>query len=190
MTEPPFDRALRLATCLSISGGTTGEIHEVSHSQFAGKIPELRPAGGKEPAQPSSFAKLLHSIGPQARSTPQSLKNAGQLGRNRGLSLAEQPPCKIHEQIIVSQRKSFKHACPRRVEAAPIFDRAKPQRFLEPTAGSRASHASILGRSQVGRAALRLDVFRPLMNRCERTRFGRRLDTGRDRVEVDINACC
>jgi hypothetical protein len=93
MTEPPFDRASRLTTCLPISGGTTGEIYQVSHSQFAGKIPELRPTGGKEPAQPSSFAKLLHSIGPQARSTPQALKNAGQLGRNRGLPLAEQPPC-------------------------------------------------------------------------------------------------
>src|SRR5271155_2635364 len=79
----------------------------MSDPQFAGQIRELRLARGKDPAEPSSLARPFHPINPQTGSTSQSLKNAGQLDRNRGLSLAEQPPCKIHELKVTINSASL-----------------------------------------------------------------------------------
>src|SRR5665213_916417 len=162
----------------------------MSDAELAGNFPKLRPGGGEEPTKPSPFGKLLETIGPPGRRASQPLENPGQLPGDRGLPLAQKPPRVINQEKVGSHRQSLKHPFPRGIEALSILNRAKPQRLLKPTGGTRAGHASFLGRGQFRRMPLGFDVLGSLLDRGERTTLRYGIDPGGDRVQIDIDARC
>jgi hypothetical protein len=160
----------------------------MSNAELAGSFPKFRPGGGEEPTKPYSFAKLLETISPLGGRALEPLENPGQLRRDRGLSLAQEPPRVINQEKVGSHRHSLEHPFPRGIEALSILNRAEPQRLFKPTCGTRAGHASLLGPGQFNRMPLGFDVHGSLLDRGERTTLRYRIDSGGDRVQINIDA--
>ncbi len=73
------------------SNWTTGQVHQVPHTEAFTDFPQLRAGGRKETAQQPISAELLQPVLPALGAKIQPLEDPGQLRRDRSLSLAEEP---------------------------------------------------------------------------------------------------
>ena len=101
---------------------TTRKVDQVPNTEAFANLPQLGSGGRKETAQQSIPAEPLHPLMPALGVAIQPLEGPGQLGRDRGLSLAKEPT-----GIVVQL-----HPLPK--------NRRQPQqrRSQVPPAGSRA----------------------------------------------------
>jgi hypothetical protein len=120
--ELPAARCGRRITFVS-SKWTTRKVDQVSDTEAFANLPQPGPGGRKETAQQSIPAEPLHPLMPALGVAIQPLEDPGQLGRDRGLSLAKELTG------IVDQLHSL-----------PKNRRQPPRRHpLAPQAGSRAT---------------------------------------------------
>jgi hypothetical protein len=70
---------------------TTRNVDQVPNTEAFANLPQFDSSGRKETAQQSIPAEPLHPLMPAQSAAIQPLENPGQLGRDRGLSLANEP---------------------------------------------------------------------------------------------------
>ena len=70
---------------------TTRKVDQVPNTEAFANLPQLGSGGRKETAQQSIPAEPLHPLMPALGVAIQPLEDPGQLGRDRGLSLAKEP---------------------------------------------------------------------------------------------------
>ncbi len=123
------------------SGRTPREIDDASQAELFGNLMELRLAGGKESAQQPALSQLRHAESPASSIDSHSLKNSGQLRRNRGLSLAKEAAGIVDQRDIATQWEACHHSFASRVEPASVFNRTEPQGLFLTSDRERASDA-------------------------------------------------
>ncbi len=188
-----------------LSCRASAQVRQVAHTQTCGHLNSrlslrestcLQLPGKNRPSSrpPPSFSS--RACQPSARAEPS--QNSRQVGRNRGLALAEKPPRVIDHRQIAAQRKTFHHSITRRIQPAPIFDRAKPDRLLQASRRSRSrhvvrlsnGHAAALRGFQVAHSALGLHALYSRGHRGVRTGLRNLHDAGGNRIQIDVSANC
>src|SRR3984885_14063922 len=89
---------------------TTRKVDQVPNTEAFANLPQLGSGGRKEKAQKSIPAEPLHPLMPALGVAIQPLEDPGQLGRDRGLSLAKEPTGIVDQLGIASQWKALNHA--------------------------------------------------------------------------------
>ena len=88
---------------------TTRKVDQVPNTEAFANLPQLGSGGRKETAQQSIPAEPLHPLVPAPGVAIQPLEDPGQLGRDRGLSLANEPTGLVDQLGIASQWKALNH---------------------------------------------------------------------------------
>jgi hypothetical protein len=160
------------------SKGTTRKVDQVPNTEAFANLPQLGSGGRKETAQQSIPAEPLHPLMPALGVAIQPLEDPGQLGRDRGLSLAKEPTGIVDQLGIASQWKALNHAFTGRIQPAAVFDRTEPQRFFQIGRRLRASGTAVLGRFQLGGFTLSLDMISPPCRKaCSKNSMAFRTDS-------------
>ncbi len=93
----------------------------MSHAQALADFAQRRASGREESAQQSIPIGLLQPSLLALSTTTQPLKDPGQLGRYRGLSLAKEATCAIDQIDITPERKTLRHAFTRRIQPSAVL---------------------------------------------------------------------
>ena len=73
-------------------GRTTAQVPHRSYAQVPGDFVQPVATGGEKAAEQATLPELLHPYLPALGTTAQPIKNPGQCRRDRGLSVANEPP--------------------------------------------------------------------------------------------------
>ena len=87
----------------ALSRRATAEVCEVMHSQVCGDFSQALSAGGEESAEQSAGLQFLEPGLPALGAGAETFEDPSQLGRDRGLAVAEEPAGVIDQEQVVSQ---------------------------------------------------------------------------------------
>ena len=150
--RPPASEANHDRCAVAGSGRRAAtQVGHPLHTQTLGDLPQSVPGGREITAQKTALPQLFEPRLPLFGGAAQTVENRGHLARHRRLPRAVQPCRVIHQLQVAAQREPLHHPFPRRIEPAPVLDRAEPVRLLQTRRRRRARHAASAGRVQVVR---------------------------------------